>query len=120
MAINEENYSHRGGGNYGIVLRCPNLIADRLVYFDRNRERGTWVVRDFITGWRLNSENSPLTVSQIEDDATYDEHPPWCNAEKHPGDWTMYLRLRTTAAFKRRDARSLDVPNPRSGHWQPL
>lgn len=31
MPIHEENYSHRGGGNYGIVLLCPNLIADRLV-----------------------------------------------------------------------------------------
>jgi hypothetical protein len=120
MPISVENYSHRGGGNYGIVLVCPGLVADRLVYFDHNRQRGSWVVRDFITGRRLDNENSPLTVSEIEDDATHDEHPPWCNAETDPRDWTTYLRLRTTAAFKRGGARSLEAPNPQSGHWQPL
>jgi hypothetical protein len=120
MPVNENNYSHRGGGNYGIVVLCSTLIADRLVYFDQNRERGSWVVRDFITGRRLDNEHSPLTVAQIADDATYDEHPPWCNAEIEPGEWTTYLRLRTTAAFRSGSARSLDAPNPRSGQWQPL
>jgi hypothetical protein len=120
MSVDEENYSHRGGGNYGIVLLCPNLIADRLVYFDHNRQRGSWVVRDFIAGWRLDNENSALTVAQIEDDATYDEHPPWCNAETDPTDWRTYLRLRTTAAFKRAAGGTLDAPNPQSGDWQPL
>jgi len=95
------------------------LIAGRLVYFDHNRERGSWVVRDFITGRRLDNEHSPFTVAQIEGGATYDEHPPWCNAEKNPEDWTTYLRLRTTAAV-RSLGRSLEVPNPQSGQWQPL
>lgn len=120
MPVDPENYSHRGGGNYGIVVVCPTLIADRLVYFDHNRERGSWVVRDFITGRRLDNEHSPLTVAQIEDDAAYNEYPPWCNVENEPGGWTTYLRLRTTAAFRNGVGRSLDAPNPQSGQWQPL
>jgi len=120
MPIAEPNYSHRGGGNYGIVVRCPNLIADRLVYFDHNRERGSWVVRDFLTSHRLDNEHSPLTVAQIEGDATYDEHPPWCNVENRPDDWTTYLRLRTTAVFRGRVGRPWEAPNPQFGQWQPL
>jgi hypothetical protein len=27
MPVNDENYSHRGGGNYGIVLICPNVVG---------------------------------------------------------------------------------------------
>jgi hypothetical protein len=79
MAVNPSNYNHRGGGNYGIVLRCPNIVAnDRLVYFDHNRDRGSWVIRD---------SHSALTVAQIEADATYDEFPVWCNAEVSPAEW---------------------------------
>ena len=120
MPLNHDNYNHRGGGNYGVVLVCPDLIADRLVYFDYNRDRGSWVIRDFIFGRRLDNENSPLTVSQIEGAVTYDEYPPWCNAETHPADWTTYLRLRTTAAFHNGEGRSMAAPNPRSGQWQLL
>ena len=118
MPVNDEKYCHRGGGNYGIVLICPNLVGDRLVYFDHNRARGSWVIRDFIAGCRLDNESSRLTVAQIEADATYDKHPPWCNVETDPADWRTYLRLRTTAAFKRGEGRSLDAPNPQSGRWQ--
>ena len=51
MPVSPNNYDHRGGGNYGIVVRCPNIVAhDRLVYFDHNRDRGSWVIRDLITG----------------------------------------------------------------------
>ena len=120
MPVNHDNYSHRGGGNYGIVVLCPTLIADRLVYFDHNRDRGSWVVRDFTTDRRLDNEHSPLTVAQIEEDATYNEHPPWCNVENESAAWTTYLRLRTTAAFRSPVGRSLDAPNPQSGQWQPL
>lgn len=120
MPVNEQNYSHRGGGNYGIVLLCPSIVADRLVYFDHNRDRGSWVIRDFIVGRRLDNQHSPLTVSQIEDDASYDEHPPWCNAEEEPDTWRTYLRLRVTAAFRGRNGRSLDPPNPQAGEWQQL
>jgi hypothetical protein len=120
MPVNEQNYSHRGGGNYGIVLLCPKIVADRLVYFDHNRDRGSWVIRDFILGRGLDSQHSQLTVSQIEDDASYDEHPPWCNAEEEPDTWRTYLRLRVTAAFRDRKGRSLDAPNPHSGDWQQL
>jgi hypothetical protein len=120
MPVHEERYSHRGGGNYGIVILCPTLVADRLVYFDHNRERGTWVIRDFIAGWLLDNRHSRLTVAQIADDAIYDEHPPWCNVEKHPDQWRTYLRMRTTAAFRRGRGRALEMPNLQSGEWQPI
>ena len=47
MPIDAQNYNHRGAGNYGIVVRCPRIVGDRLVYFDHNAKRGTWVIRDF-------------------------------------------------------------------------
>jgi len=34
-----------------------------LVYFDHNRGRGTWVIRDFIAGQRLDDNHSALTVA---------------------------------------------------------
>jgi hypothetical protein len=94
MAVNQNNYDHRGGGNYGIVLRCPNIVADdRLVYFDQNRERGIWVLRDFVGEHKLDHNNSPLSVAQIEADAIYDEFPIWCAVEDQPADWKTYLTL---------------------------
>jgi hypothetical protein len=116
------NYDHRGAGNYGIVLRCPTLVADdHLVYFDYNRDRGTWVIRDFIAGRRLDNGHSPLTVAQIVADATYDEFPAWCNAEKNPADWKTYLTLRTTAVLRLSGPlRQIGTPNPGSGTWQDI
>jgi hypothetical protein len=35
--VNESNWDHRGHDNYGIVVRCPTLIDERLVYLDHNR-----------------------------------------------------------------------------------
>ena len=99
MPVNRINYNHRGGGNYGIVIRCPNIVADRLVYFDYNADRSSWVIRDFIIGQRLENNDSPLTVAQIETDTNYDEFPPWFNAENTDG-WASYLRLRTSAVFR--------------------
>ena len=125
MAVGSNNYDHRGGGNYGIVLRLPQVVADdRLVYFDYfdyNKKRKSWVIRDFIAGQKLDDNHSALSVAQIEADATYDEFPIWCNAERHPVDWRLYLTNRTTAVFRpRRPLRSTTVPNPQSGNWQPL
>ena len=65
MPVDKSNYNNRGGGNYGIVVRCPNLIGDRLVYFDHNTQRGTWVVRDNITGLQLSNNTSHLSVADI-------------------------------------------------------
>jgi hypothetical protein len=115
MAVDPRNYSHRGGGNYGIVLRCPTVVAnDRLVYFDHNRDRGTWVIR-------LDNAHSPLTVAQVEADATHDEFPVWCNVETNPVDWRAYLTLRTTAVFRLSGPLGpTTAPNPDSGIWQPL
>lgn len=122
MSVNSSNYDHRGGGNYGIVVRCPNIVAhDRLVYFDHNNDRGSWVIRDFITGHRLDNDHSALTVADIEADATYDEFPPWCNVEVSPADWRTYLALRTTAVSRlRAPLGSVSAVNPQSGNWQPL
>lgn len=120
MPVNHENYSQRGGGNLGIVLRCPNLVADRLVYFDYNIDRGSWVIRDFLTGRRLDNSHSDLTIPQIEEDATYDEYPPWCSVEREPDDWRTYLRLRSTTVFRLGGFRAMEAPSQRSGQWQPL
>ena len=122
MAVNPNNYDHRGGGNYGIVVRLPQIVADdRLVYFDYNRNRGSWVIRDFIAGRRLDNDHSALTVPQIEADAAYDEFPIWCNVEVNPGDWRTYLDLRTTAVFRLSGPLRSTVPaNPQSGNWQTL
>ncbi len=101
MPVDPENYNHRGGGNYGVVLLLPNIVApDRLVYFDYNRDRDTWVIRDFIGGQPLDDGHSPLGHAQIEADATHDEFPVWCNVEMNPTDWRMYLLLRTTAVLR--------------------
>ena len=98
MAVNLNNYNPRGNNNVGIVVRCPNLVADRLVYFDRDSQTGSWVIRDFISGQQLDHLDSHLTVANIEADANHDEFPPWHNAQ-NLDDWRIYLSLRTTAVF---------------------
>jgi hypothetical protein len=122
MAVDPMNYDHSGGGNYGVVLRLPQIVAaDRLVYFDHNRNRGSWVIRDFIAGQRLDDSHSTLTVSQIEADATYAEFPIWCNVEDNPADWRTYLMLRTTAAFRLGGPlRTTLAVSSQSGKWMPL
>ncbi len=121
MSVNETNCNHRGGGNYGIVVCCPNVVADdHLVYFDYNNERGTWVMRDFIERQRLDDSHSRLTVAEIKADATYDEFPAWCNVEENPADWRTYLTLRTTAVLAGGPLRATSTPNPGSGNWRPL
>jgi hypothetical protein len=122
MPVNPNSYNHRGGGNYGAVLLCPNLVAsDHLVYFDYNRNRGSWVIRDFITGQRLDDSHSALALTEIEADATFDEFPAWCNAEENPVEWKAYLTLRTTAVLRLKGPLlSAAAPNSTSGNWQPL
>src|ERR1035437_9887422 len=119
MAVQQNNYDHRGKGNYGIVVCCPTIVApERLVYFDYNRQSGSWVIRDFITGHRLDNYHSTLTRQQVEDDAVHDEFPPWCSVEDKPDDWTTYLRLRTTAYLGRGADVPTQPPNPQSGTWE--
>jgi hypothetical protein len=122
MPVNQINYNHRGGGNFGIVLRCPNLVAgDHLVYFDHNRDRGSWVIRDFIAGERLDNNHSALSVTDIEGDATYDEFPAWCNVEIDPAAWQQYLTLRSTAVLRLSGSlRHTNSPNRTSGNWHPI
>ena len=118
MPVNHANYNHRGGGNYGIVVRCPNLVSDRLVYFDHNVRRQTWVIRDFITYRRLENNDSQLDIAQIEADANHDEFPPWHNVV-NTADWALYLSLRTTAVFGLGAAGvNTTGPNPASGFWR--
>ena len=114
------NYNHRGGGNYGVVFCCPNLVAERLVYFDHNAQSGSWVIRDFIAGQRLDNHHSKLTVQQIQADGTHDEFPPWCAVEENPADWAAYLKLRTSASFRLGRAVTPTAPNPLSGTWESL
>lgn len=121
MPINLDNYNHRGGGNYSVVLQCPDVVGnEHLVYFDHNRDRGSWVLRDLIAGYRLDDNGSSLTVAQIETAATYNEFPPWLNVEINPVDWRTYLTIRTTAVLKRTSDSTPAPPNPNSGSWQPL
>ena len=120
MPVNSDNYDHRGKGNRGIVVRCPSIVGDRLVYFDYSAQRMSWIIRDFINGQRLSNNTSSLTVAQIEADADYDEFPPWSNVEIDSVDWEAYLRLRTTAVFRLRSVPSTVAPNPTSGNWQSL
>jgi hypothetical protein len=123
MPVNPDNYGSRGG-NLAIVLRCPNIVADdRLVYFDYNKKSRHWVIRDLITGKRLDNfqGHSQLTVQQIEADATYDEFPIWLNVEEHTAEWQTYLRLRTTAVHRLNNPlRGNKAPNSVSGAWQDL
>src|ERR1035441_3984108 len=102
MPVNQSNYDHRGGGNYGTVVRCPTLVGDRLVYFDFNNDRQTWVIRDFITRLKLDDEHSPLTVLEIEADAVNDEFPPWLDVRRDAAEWQVYLRGRTNAVLRLR------------------
>lgn len=122
MPVNPANYDHRGGGNYGVVLRLVAIVAsDRLVYFDHNRNRGSWVIRDFITDLRLDNEHSHLAVQEIEADASDDEFPIWCNAEQEPNTWKSYLEFRTSAVLRtRRPPTRPTSPNSASGSWQPI
>lgn len=113
MPVNQNNYNERGGGNLGIIVRCPNIVADRLVYFDKNPDRESWVIRDFITGQQLANGNSRLNIEQIEEDANHDEFPPWIGVDR-TDDWSVYLILRTTAVFRIREL-SRTAPNPVSG-----
>ena len=118
MAVNQNNYASRGG-NLAIVLRCPQIVADdRLVHFDYNKKTGHWVIRDFLARRRLDNYNSILTVAQMEEDATYDEYPVWCNVEE-PATWRAYLSLRTTAVLRLNgELGSTVAPNPSSGNRQ--
>jgi hypothetical protein len=120
MPVHAGNYDHRGDLNYGIVVRCPNVVGDRLVYFDYNRRTNAWRIRDFIVGLILSNSTSPLSVAQIEADADHDEFPPWWNADRDPMSWGTYLRLRTTAVCHLRGAPPTASPNPASGTWQPI
>jgi len=118
MPVNPEHYQARGKNNRGVVLRCPNLVGDRLVFFDRDSETGSWVLRDFIRELQLTHANSSLTVKEIEADADHDEKPPFHNVLKVK-DWRTYLLLRTKAVFGSRDV-SDALPNSNAGLWEEM
>jgi hypothetical protein len=121
MPVDRNNYGSRGG-NLAIVLCCPNIVADdRLVYFDYNKKSEHWVIRDFISGQRLDNDHSKLTFGDIEADASHNESPVWCNVEVQPREWQIYLSLRATAVFRLNGPLSTTRrPNPQSGDWQPI
>lgn len=121
MAVNQTNYDQRGGGNLGIVVRCPSVVGDRLVYFDFNEARKSWVIRDFIAGLKLDDKHSPLTVTDIQADAVYDEFPPWLDVHRDATEWQVYLRGRTMAVLRLRGVPiSTTAPNRASDTWLPL
>jgi hypothetical protein len=121
MPVDQNNYDNRGGDNLGIVVRCLNIVGNRLVYFDHNRWSGGWVIRDFLLGLRLDNQHSVLAVQEIEADADYDEFPPWLNVGHEAREWHDYLKTRTNAVLKlRNDPISKSPPNPASGTWRKL
>ena len=121
MPVNHSNYDHRGRGNYGIVIRCPNLVGDRLVYFDYNNDSEHWVIRDFIAGQKLDNAHSLLSVADIEADAVGDEFPPWLDVKRDAVEWQFYLRTRTNAVLRLRlSGPSTVLPNRPSDTWLPL
>jgi hypothetical protein len=121
MTVNLSYYDHRGGGNYATVAHYPSLVGDRLVYFDFNEVRQSWVIRDFVLGLKLDDKHSPLTVTDIEADAADREFPPWLDVGRDATEWQVYLRGRTTAVLKLRGAPiSTTGPNRPSDTWLPL
>ncbi len=119
MPVSQHNYDHRGGGNRGIIICCPNIVGQRLVYFDHSASRRSWVIRDFITGQKLSNHTSQLMVDQIEADAMYDEFPPYHNVT-NIDEWAIYLRLRTKAVFRLKYGPATTPPDPNSGTWQAM
>jgi hypothetical protein len=81
-------------------FRLPKLVADDpLIYFDQKRHRGSWLIRDFITGRKLDDTHSALRVAVIEGDAERDEFPFRCNARGERNWIRIYLNIRTAAVF---------------------
>jgi hypothetical protein len=119
--INDSNWDHRGASNWGIVVRCENLVGDRLVYLDHNRDTdGGWVIRDFIVGDRLDNEHSTLSLDDIVKDADKDESPPWWNVERE-AEWRDYLKTRTIAVLQLHDRPLSTVrPNRPTDGWRKL
>ncbi len=87
MSSNQNNYNHRGGGNYGIVLAVQTSLARIGWYITTLTGTVGPVIRDFLSNQRLDNEHSPLQVADVEADATYDEFPAWCNVENNPDQW---------------------------------
>jgi hypothetical protein len=115
------SYDHRGGFNWGIVVRLRNLVGNRLVYFDYNSETQGWVIRDFIVGRKLDHENSSLSIKNIEEDADMDEFPPWLNVHTEAAEWEVYLKNRTIAVLGLHNHPiSTDSPNRAADKWLPL
>ena len=104
------------------VLCLPRVVADeRLVYFDHKKNRGSWVIRDFVAGQKLDDNHSALTGAQIEADALYDEFQFGATRRRIRLTGESYLNLRTTAVFRLRGPlRSPIGPNPQSGVWQAM
>jgi hypothetical protein len=56
MAVNSISYGRTGGVLTVPVQRLPQVVADDLlVYFDHNKNRTSWAIRDFITGRKLDA-----------------------------------------------------------------
>ena len=120
MPVNPNNSDHHGGGNYVIIIWSPTHVGERFTHFDRNPQTGSWVIRDYITGWQLSSNDSRLTIAEIEQATERDEYPPF-HPYSESQDWEAYLRLRSMAVSRQHGLPySTTPPNPNSGNWQPL
>jgi hypothetical protein len=121
MPVDPTHYQHHGSGNYTVILRCPNIVGNRLVHFDQNRKRGTWVLRDFVMKQQLSNITAAagVTVAAIEADADHSEPPPY-HAVTYDDHWCGYLFLKTMYNFHPNTPTSTAPPNAASGAWVPI
>jgi len=111
------NSDHHGAGNHVILIWNPIHVGERFAHFNRNTISGSWVIRDYITGWFLSNATSPLTIAQIEQETVRDAFPPF-HQYTHNDDWNAFLRLMSLAFSKQNGVPySVTAPLPIAG-WQ--
>jgi hypothetical protein len=119
MPIHPGHVTQQGGGQKAVIVRCPNVVGDRLVHFSRNDLDQTWVIRDFITRKQLTNIASPLTAVAIEADANHSEVAPFHDVAR-VDEWAGYLLLKTMVVFHPQSPTQRTPPNPASGAWLSL
>ena len=115
------------GGKLVSVVLVPSICHERLVVFSVNAKNATgWAIRDFIANRILDDEHSVRTRASIEAEIrwSHSEYPPFYSVGDpgHAERWELYLILRTSAHYRRQDAK-YDTAPPRAVQgdtWQPI
>jgi hypothetical protein len=119
MPIHPGHVTQQVGGQKVVIVRCPNVVGDRLAHFSRNPLNHNWVIRDFITRKQLTNIASHLTAEAIEADANYSEIAPFHDVAC-VDEWAGYLLLKTMFVFHPQNPTLRTPPNPASGAWSSL